>query len=170
MDDLHLFLSEAQKAGVETTLLKGEDAAKAWVQQALHGSQRVLLSGTTLLTWLSHGELHGEVVQEWWQCWDAPDAVGMVEAAGGIARTGTVLLLAKDPIVRVASLVPDRVWILLRGDRIYPDFEEAFRAITPDQARYLLLLRGPSVTADIEKEIVHGVHGPRWISVGVWLP
>lgn len=82
---------------------------------------------------------------------------GVVEALWGVAETGTIIL---GPPRRL-SLVPDRLIILLPESRLLCELPEALIRLDPRHTSAYVLLRGPSVTADIEKKIVHGVHGPR---------
>ena len=86
---------------------------------------------------------------------------GVVEGICGVAETGTVIL--GPP--RKLSLVPDRLIVVLPENRVVESLPEALSLLNPSRVSAYILLRGPSVTADIEKKIVHGVHGPREVTV-----
>ncbi len=65
------------------------------------------------------------------------------------------------------TLLPPMSVVILRADRIVPDLAALFDKIGPAGVaeRRLTLISGPSRTADIEKRIVMGVHGPRELHV-----
>ena len=92
----------------------------------------------------------------------------VAEAAYGIAETGGVALGFGPDQPPWISLVPDRLLVLLPAHRVVPDLATLFRKASDLQgAPAWTLIHGPSVTADIEKEIVRGVHGPA--EVHLWL-
>ena len=94
---------------------------------------------------------------------------GLSTAQWGIAETGTLLLNSSDERHRLVSLVPPVHIAVLRASDIVPALGAALasgRAAAPSLAgRALTLITGPSRTADIELELVVGVHGPRELDV-----
>ena len=95
----------------------------------------------------------------------------MVEADYGIAATGTLAMIATPERPGSLTLLPPVNVILVNAERILPDLAAALEAIGPAAitSHRLALITGPSRTADIEKRIVLGVHGPREIHVAaVW--
>jgi L-lactate dehydrogenase complex protein LldG len=93
----------------------------------------------------------------------------VVEADYAIAATGTLAMLATPERPGSLTLLPPVNVILVNADRIVPDLATALAAIGPAAiaSHRLALVTGPSRTADIEKRIVLGVHGPREIHVAV---
>ena len=93
--------------------------------------------------------------------------VGIVEADYAIASTGTLALVATPERPRSVSLIPPINIVLLRTARILPDLAAVLRAVGPETiaSRPMVLVTGPSRTADIEKRIVIGVHGPKELYV-----
>ena len=93
----------------------------------------------------------------------------VVEADYAIAATGTLAMLATPERPGSLTLLPPVNVILVNADRILPDLAAAIAAIGPAAiaTHRLALVTGPSRTADIEKRIVIGVHGPREIHVAV---
>ncbi|RJP75391.1 MAG: hypothetical protein C4524_11780 [Candidatus Zixiibacteriota bacterium] len=91
--------------------------------------------------------------------------MGITTAQAGIADTGTVALWHTAERGRWAALLPPCHVILLRRDRVYPDklsWLEAMRREGVDLGAVpLTWVTGPSLTADIEKVLVRGAHGPR---------
>jgi L-lactate dehydrogenase complex protein LldG len=92
---------------------------------------------------------------------------GIVEADYAIAATGTLALVAGPERPRSVSLLPPTNIVLLRAKRILPDLAAVLRAVGPETvaAHPMVLVTGPSRTADIEKRIVIGVHGPKELYV-----
>lgn len=99
----------------------------------------------------------------------AQAAVGITTAQAGIADTGTIVLYHSFDRGRLAALLPPVHVALLRRDRVYPDkrsFLAAARAEGTDLgATPMSWVTGPSLTADIEKVLVRGAHGPRELIV-----
>jgi len=93
--------------------------------------------------------------------------VGIVEADYAIASTGTLALVATPQRPRSVSLLPPVNIVILRTGRILPDLAAVLRAVGPETiaSHPMVLVTGPSRTADIEKRIVIGVHGPKELYV-----
>jgi L-lactate dehydrogenase complex protein LldG len=92
---------------------------------------------------------------------------GIVEADYAIAPTGTVVLIGQPSRPRSLSLLPPINIVLLRTGRILPDLAAVLRAVGPQTMadHPMVMVTGPSRTADIEKRIVIGVHGPKELYV-----
>ena len=93
--------------------------------------------------------------------------VGIVEADCAIASTGTLVMIADAARPRSLSLLPPINIVILRAARILPDLATVLRTVGPQTvaAHPMVMITGPSRTADIEKRIVIGVHGPRQLYV-----
>ncbi len=85
-------------------------------------------------------------------------------AAWGIAETGTVALQVEPSKGRLLSMLPPAHVALLSERKLLMNAAEFFQKFRPgDKGSLLTLVTGPSRTADIEKTLVIGVHGPgRW--------
>ena len=86
-----------------------------------------------------------------------------------VARTGSVLVSAATASGRRLSIYPDQHLVLARPSQVVAEIGEALRVV---QARYghrlpsmVSLTSGPSRTADIEKTLVLGAHGPRRLAL-----
>ncbi|MDD5297422.1 MAG: lactate utilization protein [Rhodocyclaceae bacterium] len=102
---------------------------------------------------------------------DATDA-GITRAHGAIAETGTLIAWTGVDEPRSLSLVPPIHFILLDRSRIYADLlqamtEEGWAGRLPTN---LLLISGPSKTADIQQTLAYGAHGPKELIVLVLNP
>jgi L-lactate dehydrogenase complex protein LldG len=97
--------------------------------------------------------------------------LGIVEADYAIASTGTFAVVATPDRPSSLTLLPPANVIIVEADRILPDLAAVIRAIGPAtfSSNRVALITGPSRTADIEKMIVLGVHGPKQIyAAAVW--
>ncbi|HUK12820.1 MAG TPA: lactate utilization protein [Thermoanaerobaculaceae bacterium] len=95
----------------------------------------------------------------------ADSRVGVSEMTWGLADTGSVFQDATDPALRLVSTLPPQHVALLRTDRIIPDLPSLLARVDPRSAPYLSLITGPSRTADIERVLTIGVHGPERLIV-----
>ncbi|HUY37502.1 MAG TPA: lactate utilization protein [Candidatus Binataceae bacterium] len=98
--------------------------------------------------------------------------IGIAEADYAIASTGTLAVLSMPTRPSSLTLLPPASVIFVRIDRIVPDLAAALDAFGSDTlaANRMTLITGPSRTADIEKRIVLGVHGPKSLDVLVIWP
>ena len=86
---------------------------------------------------------------------------------GGIAETGAVILWPDEKEPRLMSLVPPIHIAVLDADNIFNTFSEAIQTQKwPEKMpTNVLLISGPSKTADIELTLAFGVHGPKELIV-----
>jgi len=93
--------------------------------------------------------------------------VGITSADYALADTGTLVMLAGPREARLVSLLPPAHIAVVPRDRILTGLDELF-SILPrpaEQTSSMVLITGPSRTADIEQILVRGVHGPGQITV-----
>jgi L-lactate dehydrogenase complex protein LldG len=91
----------------------------------------------------------------------AADAlVGVSAMDGGIADTGTLFQDATAPELRLVSTLPPIHLAFVPTGRILPDLASALVKLDPSKSPYLTFITGPSRTADIERVLTIGVHGP----------
>ena len=90
-------------------------------------------------------------------------------ARAGIAATGTLLLELSDPKDRSATALPLIHVVFLKASTIVADLYALQNLIAEGLASsgtaYLSLTTGPSRTADIERVLTIGVHGPKELHV-----
>jgi L-lactate dehydrogenase complex protein LldG len=94
-----------------------------------------------------------------------PTEAAVVEAAYGIAETGSVVFVPTPAQSRRSWLDAEVLVVELARERIVPDLEALFEAIAPMPPSAVAIVTGPSRTADIEQTLVVGVHGPREVHV-----
>lgn len=91
----------------------------------------------------------------------AKDArVGITRMDWGIADTGTLVQDSTEAGQRLASSLPLVHIALLETVRIVEDLPSAMAKVHPEDSAYIALITGPSKTADIERVLAIGVHGP----------
>ena len=96
--------------------------------------------------------------------------VGLTGAVAAFADTGTVVLSGSSRRSLLPSLLPETHLVVVRSKDVYPDLGgwlaaggSGYVAGTSN----LVLISGPSRTADIEMTLTMGVHGPRQLIVFV---
>jgi L-lactate dehydrogenase complex protein LldG len=92
---------------------------------------------------------------------------GVSSATLGVAETGSVLLHSTSEDRRV-ELCVDVHLVLLDVATLVPTLDPAFRVLRDLSAlgrAYVTLVTGPSRSADIERQITIGVHGPRALHI-----
>ena len=95
--------------------------------------------------------------------------LGITGADYALADTGTLVMLSSAEEARMISLLPPVHLAVIPRDRILTGLEELFSLLPrPDQkTSSMVLITGPSRTADIEQILIRGVHGPGEIHVVV---
>ena len=93
----------------------------------------------------------------------APPLDGAVcsEALYGLADPGSVVLAASPSEPRARSILPAVHVARVSEDRILAGLAELLEAVREDLPSALVIVSGPSRSADIEQMLATGVHGPR---------
>jgi L-lactate dehydrogenase complex protein LldG len=94
---------------------------------------------------------------------------GISGADYALADTGTLVMLSSRREARLISLLPPVYIALVARERLLTGLDELL-SIWPrpaEQTSSMVLITGPSRTADIEQILVRGVHGPGEIHVVV---
>lgn len=133
--------------------------------QLLHDGedwQKLLCSEPYLLDFFRKGKL--DFITEADPSYEGADAC-ITGCEALVARTGSFLFSSKQPMGRVASVYFPVHIVVAFARQLVPDIADGLRLV---QSRYegaipsmINLTTGPSRTADIEKTLVVGVHGPR---------
>jgi L-lactate dehydrogenase complex protein LldG len=99
--------------------------------------------------------------------------IGITRASLGVAETGSILIHLDDVDGRLLTMLPEIHVALLHEDALVDSLEEGLLLtrylILESQARgrpsYLSWVTGPSRTADIERVLTIGVHGPKELHI-----
>jgi L-lactate dehydrogenase complex protein LldG len=90
--------------------------------------------------------------------WDAE--VGYARALAAVVETGSLLFASGPAGARLTTLAPPISIVALRRSTIVRSLSEALDIASEIPTANLVLVTGPSRTADIEGILVRGVHGP----------
>lgn len=99
--------------------------------------------------------------------------VGITGANAIAADEGAVLIVHNEGNAAKCAMVPDKHIIVTTPEKIVPDLDEAIN-VTKLQtylstgkiiSSYINVITGPSYTADIEKKVYKGMHGPKEVVV-----
>jgi L-lactate dehydrogenase complex protein LldG len=85
-----------------------------------------------------------------------------------IAETATLVLDSRSEDIRIATMLSETHVALLPRSRIRPDamdLEEELNRLIGSARGYLAFISGASRTADIERVLTIGVHGPKELHV-----
>jgi len=95
--------------------------------------------------------------------------VGITSADYALADTGTLVMLASPAEARLISLLPPVHIAVVPKERVLSGLDELLTVLPhpAEQTSSMVLITGPSRTADIEQILVRGVHGPGEIHVVV---
>ena len=100
--------------------------------------------------------------------------LGITGVDYAIAETGSVVLLPSARVSRLTSLLPPVHLAIVRPEEVLATLDDLFllrRLAFYEQgkmASYINFVTGPSRTADIEQQIVIGVHGPGEVHMLIW--
>lgn len=87
---------------------------------------------------------------------------GITSADYALADTGTLVMISSPREARLVSLLPPAHIAVIPASSILPNLDELFTMLPKpaEQTSSMVLITGPSRTADIEQILVRGVHGP----------
>jgi L-lactate dehydrogenase complex protein LldG len=92
---------------------------------------------------------------------------GITTTAGAIAETGALILWPTEKEPRLMSIVPPLHIAVLQADKVYNSLSDVMKKENwpAKMPTNVVLVSGPSKTADIEMTLAFGVHGPKELIV-----
>ena len=105
---------------------------------------------------------------------EASDLVSLSRAFAGIAETGTLVMPSGPATPTTLNLLSETAIVVLRTSRLVGAYEEAWDLLRNERAgaeptgfmpRNVMLVTGPSRSADIEQTLELGAHGPRRLHI-----
>ena len=87
--------------------------------------------------------------------------IGISQVDWALADTGTLVQDATSIDKRLVSTLPEIHIALLPSNSLLPDMAALLDNLSPQQMNYIAMITGPSRTADIERVLTIGVHGPK---------
>ena len=111
-------------------------------------------------------------MEDWKDEYFADIDAGVTSARCGIAHTGTLMLWPTPQEPRSQSLVPPVHFCLFDTAKMYDTFHHAMHGenMAAGMPTNVVLVSGPSKTADIQLTLAYGAHGPRDLVVLAVLP
>lgn len=95
-------------------------------------------------------------------------ATAVTFAHWGVAETGTVIIDSRSEEMRLATMLCEVHVVLLPEDMITADLEsisEELQELMGEAPGYMAFITGASRTADIERVLTIGVHGPKELHI-----
>ncbi len=86
--------------------------------------------------------------------------IGISQMDWALADTGTLVQDATAIDKRLVSTLPTIHLALVASDTLLPDMPTWLTSVGPEKSGYISMITGPSRTADIERVLTIGVHGP----------
>lgn len=98
---------------------------------------------------------------------EASDMVSVQRGFAAIAETGTLMLPSGARSPTTLNLLPDTEIVVVEEADVVGPYEDAFDRLrqTGDMPRNVMLVTGPSRSADIERTLELGAHGPRRLHI-----
>lgn len=160
------FIAAARNVGAEVHVLADLAELVTYLDERIEG--RLLLAPCPSLQRANlPAQLRSaglDVVEDDFRTHGAAAAAGLTGANFAIAATGTVVLESTDEAVRIATTLPEKHFVLLDPRKILETADHAVPLLNDFHRQlpqaYLAYISGPSRTADIERVLTIGVHGP----------
>lgn len=186
------FKAEAEALNTEVFVVEGDEAATACVLDLLasHGSERIsawhfkhipvdkLYTAIQAVPEVDYKIDYPRILVDAIERVAEIDrlesaGVGLTGADAAAATTGTLILSTGEGKSRIPTVLPPVHIAVITLDQILPRIEDwlarerAAGGPALNESANVCFISGPSRTADIEKQLVLGVHGPRRVQVVV---
>lgn len=101
---------------------------------------------------------------------DGHDLNGLSHAFGGVAETGTLIMISGPENPSTLNFLPDNHIVVVSKSEIAGDYETVLKRIRDkfgagEMPRTVNFITGPSRSADIEQKLLLGAHGPRALHI-----
>jgi len=83
-----------------------------------------------------------------------------VAASYAISDTGSLVFLYDESQTSLPHFLSDCVFVVIKQEQVIANQFELFSILPAEKARNMVFVAGPSRTADIEKVLILGAHGP----------
>jgi L-lactate dehydrogenase complex protein LldG len=158
-DAIGYILSLASRLGVTQIVRTSQEVfSQIPLDQAL-AARGVSMTTAALEAGRDRGSVRAAIIEA---------GIGITGADYAVAETGSVVLLPRRGLSRLASVIPPVHIALIRPEDLVDTLDDVFLMRRLDyhqnggeMGSYLNFITGPSRTADIEQTLVIGVHGPR---------
>lgn len=160
------FISAARNVGADVQVVSALDEVVNYIAERVDGQVMfppcASLARTGLLEMCKDAGLN--LIENNFRQQGAGAVASITGANFGIAATGTIVLESTDEAVRIATTLPEKHFVILDPSKILNTADEAVPLLDDFHQQmpqaYLAYITGPSRTADIERVLTIGVHGP----------
>ncbi len=168
---LSSFMEAARRVGTEVNQVDSLQDAAAYISE--------IAGGTTLVPETSLADKHNlktilgsagiDVFEGDFRKAGHVPAAGVTFSNFAMADTGTVVLESTMEHIRLATTLPELHFVIVDPETILEDNLAAVKPMTElhqgSEPRFVAYITGPSRTADIERVLTIGCHGPRELHV-----
>ena len=166
-DQVALFLAMAERVSVTVTRVKSADKAPEAVSAYLRSRNlpaRLRMGADKRLAAMPWGKQKNLEIKH--GASDGSDEVCVSHAFGGIAESGTLMLVSGPDNPTTLNFLPENHVVVLNAADIKGDLETLISELRKtygkgEMPRTVNLVTGPSRSGDIEQTILLGAHGPR---------
>ena len=168
---LEQFIEVAKRVGAEVLQLEDLEAAAKYISSVASGTTlvpetplaikhnlRALLAAEDVEVFSGNFREAGHV-----------PARGVTFCNFCMADSGTVVLESTDESIRLATTLPETHFVIVDPEKILEDNLAAVVPMTQmhtgDDPKFVAYITGPSRTADIERVLTIGCHGPRELHI-----
>jgi L-lactate dehydrogenase complex protein LldG len=168
---LATFITEATRVSASVVVLNNKDAVPDEVARFLRAANLPLSlkmgqdTRLAVLNWKSAGLDTSNGPS------DGSDLNALSHAFGGVAETGSLVLLSGPDNPVTLNFLPDNHFVVLSAADLAADLESVVTKLKQHSAlpRTVNIITGPSRSADIEQTLLLGAHGPRQLHIMVTL-
>lgn len=164
LDTADLFMQNAAKAAAGISYLDASGSLGAKVAELVPKGIAVFCPGGTELERIAAEHLATRLE-------DYTDAeITVEEVTAAIAETGSIVCTSAAGKAVQASLLPSHHIAIVPCGKIFATLDDFFAAHAAAPPTNMTFITGPSRTADIELNLVIGVHGPERLDIIVVQP
>ncbi len=148
-----MFIERFEALGGKAVRVRDGSAAREWLREFL-GQRTAVASNSPYLRACGLPEFAAVEI--------AKADVGVTSVDYALAQTGTMVMLSSAKEARLVSLLPPVHVAIFPKSSLLVGLDELFTLIPApaDHTSAMVMITGPSRTADIEQILVRGVHGP----------
>ena len=170
---IHQFEKELEKVNAEFINLENSEDISATLQKLIIdcGVNKIAISGDDIIDNISESLDDITIVKA--TKYEYPERknklsqieTALVFAGNGIADTGSVVFYYDNTKTTYPHFLCDWTIIVIKQKLIIANQFELMKKIDLEKAKNMVFVTGPSRTADIEKTLILGAHGPRRVTV-----
>lgn len=153
------FLENAANSAAVIHRVDGAEALRAALAEIVAPEADVFCPGVTELE-KTAATSSARLVPEY-----ASAQVTVEEVFAAIAETGSIVCASSDGKAVQASLLPPHHVAIVPIDKIFATLDDYFTGLAAAPPTNMTIITGPSRTADIELNLVIGVHGPERLDI-----